>query len=44
MYFRTPMQHAKYFNNDSKNNDNDSDQLFHKRGFSHADNIVAQLQ
>lgn len=43
MYFRAAMQHAEYFNNDSKNN-NDSNQLFHKRGFSHADNIVAQIQ
>lgn len=42
MYFWAVMQQAEYFNNDSKNND--SNQLFHKRGFSHADNIVAQIQ
>lgn len=44
MYLRAAMQHAEYFNSDSKNNDKDSEQLFHKRGFSHADNIVAQIQ
>lgn len=44
MYFRAVMQHDEYFNNDSKNNDNDSDQLFHKHGFSRTDNTVAQIQ